>query len=153
MTRKEILPKWIRFFSWIYLLMFLAPVVFLFGLIGSSEVNFTIFGLSYEGTTSLHPIAFIITLIATLSATVAYGILWGRDWAPLLGIIYGVIGLITCGISLYLHLGIESFYIPLEPILLIPFIIILYQKKREWENYPNHDHAEQDAAGQSATAE
>ena len=115
--------------------MFMAPLVFLIGLTGIGEVSFTFFGLSYEGTTSLHPIAIAVTLIATLSAIVAYGILWGKDWAPQLGIIYGWIGLATCGIAFFLNLQAGTLYIPLEPILLIPFIISLGKKKKEWLDY------------------
>jgi len=115
--------------------MFIAPLIFLIGLSGIGEVSFTLFGLSYAGASSLHPIAMAVTSIATLSATVAYGILWGKDWAPQLGIIYGWIGLATCAFAFAWNLNNGTVRFSLEPALLIPFMITLSKKKKEWMDY------------------
>lgn len=135
MKRKEILPTWIRFFAWLHLLLFIAPLVFLVGLLDVGEMTFAFYGLEYKGPTPLHPIAVTVTLVASLSATVAYGILWGKDWAISLGIIYGWIALACCAAAVYLNYKVNFVHIPLEPLLLIPFIIVLRRRKMAWLNF------------------
>jgi len=121
MKRKEILPEWIRFFAWLFLLGFLALPIFLLGLLGTGEVSLGIFGLSYDGNSSLHPIAIWVTIIATLAGFVSYGILWGKNWAITLGVIYGWLGLATSVIALILNMKTNNFSIEIGSILLIPF--------------------------------
>lgn len=134
MKRKEILPKWIRFFSWIFLIFFIAPLVFLIGLIGGT-VDVTVFGLEYSGNTSLHPIPAWGLLLMTLAAFVAYGILWEKDWALKAGILYGWLALGTCAFAVVLRFLNDNIYIPLEPVLLIPFLVILMKRRSAWEAY------------------
>lgn len=133
--KKEIIPKWIRFFAWIFLFMYVSPLIFLIGLTGTGTVVFEGFGLSYEGNTSLHPTAVYLTILFTLSASVAHGILWGKNWALRLGIAYGWIALATCTLAFFVveNYGAKSF--PIEPIFLLPFIITLHHKKKSWEQY------------------
>lgn len=132
MKRKELLPVWIRFFAWIFLLFAMTPLFFVVGLFIPGDYNLTVFGLNYSGRTTMHPAAFYISGILTLAATLAYAILWGKKWAITLGIVYSLISLATIAYVVWEALSQSSVYIPLEPILLIPFLVILIKKKKQW---------------------
>jgi hypothetical protein len=135
--------------------MFMAPLIFLIGLTGMGIVSFGGFGLSCEGSTSLHPTAVYLTAIFTLSAAVAYGILWGKDWALKLGIVYGWMALTTCIVALFVFENYGHDYLPVEPLFLVPFIITLHRKKKAWMDYdahpPENKTVEQAGTGQPAT--
>lgn len=143
MKRKEILPKWIRFFSWIYLLGAITPLFLLLLLFGG-EVSMMMFGLEFEGTT-VQPLAVLIVILATLAASVAYGILWGKDWAIRLGILYGYIAMVACIASFFIRFQSGELYIAVEPLILIPFILKLKKSIGVWEDF-NPERAEIDSS-------
>ena len=134
--RKEILPKWIRFFAWIFLFFGIAPVIFLIGLTGKASINVTVFGLEYSGYSSLNPIVIWGTVIFSMAATVSYGILWGKSWAINLAIVYAILALSTNAFAVVFRLTKDELYIPLEPLVLIPFLVVLIRKKDEWKRFP-----------------
>ncbi len=135
MKRKEILPKWIRFFSWIFLFFAFSPLLLIAGLFIPGNYSFDAFGLSYNGTYTLNPLAFYITGIQTLASIVSYGILWGKNWAITLGIGYSFIALATAIYVILSSFNSVTTYIPLEPVFLIPFLVILVKKKQQWSDF------------------
>jgi hypothetical protein len=80
-------------------------------------------------------VAFYISGLLTLASFVSYGILWGKNWAISAGLIYGSLALLTCLAAIIIPLMNGSFYLGLEPAILIPFVIILKKKKSEWANF------------------
>ncbi len=134
--RKEILPTWIRFSAWIFLIFAITPLVFLLGLTGKMNVSMTVFGLEYSGYTSLHPVAIWITIILSMAATVSYGILWGKDWAVDSAIVYTILALATNCFAVVFRLTGNEIYIPLEPLFLIPFLVSLIRRRDRWKRYP-----------------
>lgn len=149
--RKEILPTWISFFAWIFLIFAITPLVFLLGLTGKMSVSMTVFGLEYSGYTSLHPIAIWGTIVLSMAATVSYGILWGKDWAVDLAIVYAILALATNCFAVVYRLTGNEIYIPLEPLFLIPFLVSLIRRRDRWKRFPEigaqEPHVEQVAAG------
>lgn len=138
MKRKEVLPKWIRFFAWLHLLSFVAIPVFIIGLFG--ETSLSAYAISSSGS-SLQLEAVWITLLCTLAGVVAVGILWGKGWAINVAIPYAYLATITCAVGFALSLGSDGFTIPFEPFLLIPFINILSNKSERWDNFnPEEEH-------------
>lgn len=135
MKRKEILPSWIRFFSWFFLFMSIAPVVYVTGLITGFTYNISAFGLSAEATNSYSILATYLAALLTLSAVVAYGILWGKHWALKLGLVYGIIATLTSFYAIFATFQHVGFRLPLDPLLLIPFIWVLWNKRIEWVQY------------------
>ena len=132
MKRKEILPAWIRFFSWFFLLMAITPVFYVAGLVWDFTYNITAFGLIAKETNSYSPLATYLVAILTLSAVVAYGILWGKSWAIRLGMVYGIIALVT---SFYSIASPDGAYLDLSLLFLIPFVWVLWIKRIAWEQY------------------
>ena len=132
MKRKEILPAWIRFFSWFFLLMAITPVFYVAGLVWGFTYNITAFGLIAKETNSYSPLATYLVAILTFSAVVAYGILWGKSWAIRLGMVYGIIALVT---SFYSIASPDGAYLDLSLLFLIPFVWVLWIKRIAWEQY------------------
>jgi hypothetical protein len=132
MLRKQILPAWIRFFSWIFLIFWLAPLIFLIGIFGN--INVQLHGFNYYGT-SLHPFPCFAFSVMLLYAVTAYQILWGKDKAVVLGIISGVVGLLISISAVLYAISLGNFYIALEPLIQIPFIYFLIKRKKEWEAF------------------
>jgi membrane-associated HD superfamily phosphohydrolase len=132
MKRKEILPAWIRFFSWFFLLMAVTPVIYVAGLVWGFTYNITAFGLIAKETNSYSPLATYLAAILTLSAVVAYGILWGKNWAIRLGMVYGIIALVTSFYSIY---SLDGAYLDISPLFLIPFVWVLWIKRIAWAQY------------------
>ena len=80
-------------------------------------------------------LALYVTSLLTLSSIVAYGILWGKEWAVDLGIFYGIVALITSIASMTEGINEIGIRIGAEPLFLIPFLITLYLKRREWREF------------------
>ena len=125
--RKEILPKWIRLFSWFYLIY--VPILLLSDLIIENDYGYRAFGLVSNGS-EFNLTVLLILLVLTLAVIVSYGILWGRSWAIKVGIIYSLIALIMSFSSIYLNIVSGVTQYSLEPLLLLPFLIILIKKRK-----------------------
>lgn len=129
--RKEILPKWIRLFSWFYLIY--VPILLLSDLIIENDYGYRAFGLVSNGS-EFNLTVLLILSVLTLAVIVSYGILWGRSWAIKVGIIYSLIALIMSFSSIYLNIVSGVTQYSLEPLLLLPFLIILIKKRKNWES-------------------
>lgn len=134
--RKEILPKWIRLFSWFYLIY--VPILLLSDLIIENDYGYRAFGLVSNGS-EFNLTVLLILLVLTLAVIVSYGILWGRSWAIKVGIIYSLIALIMSFSSIYLNIVSGVTQYSLEPLLLLPFLIILIKKRKNWEIWKPSD--------------
>ena len=129
--RKEILPKWIRLFSWFYLIY--VPILLLSDLIIENDYGYRAFGLVSNGS-EFNLTVLLILSVLTLAVIVSYGILWGKSWAIKVGIIYSLIALIMSFSSIYLNIVSGVTQYSLEPLLLLPFLIILIKKRKNWES-------------------
>ncbi|NQY54677.1 MAG: hypothetical protein HRT42_14030 [Campylobacteraceae bacterium] len=134
--RKEILPKWIRLFSWFYLIY--VPILLLSDLIIENDYGYRAFGLVSNGS-EFNLTVLLILSVLTLAVIVSYGILWGRSWAIKVGIIYSLIALIMSFSSIYLNIVSGVTQYSLEPLLLLPFLIILIKKRKNWEIWKPSD--------------
>lgn len=130
--RKEILPRWVRFFAWLHLLSFAAVPIFIIGIVG--EASLQAYGMGYSGS-SLQLKAIWITLLCTMAGMTTVGILWGKDWALKIGLPYAVLALITSFISFIQSFKGIGFSIPIDPFLLVPFISVMSQRYDEWINF------------------
>lgn len=115
------------------------------------NVSVSLFGLEYSGNTSLNPIPIWGLMLMTFAAFVAYGILWGKDWALNAGIVYSLLALGTCAFAIVFRFLSDNIEIPLEPILLIPFLVSLIRRRLAWREYrgygPTDDQVPSDAVG------
>jgi hypothetical protein len=127
--RRLLLPVWIRFFSWLFMLCWLVPAVVLaFAFVAPEGVTVGVFGLSHTGH-PLAPPALAIEAILLFMGITAYGLLWGRAWGLHVGLIAGVLGLVL-SVSMMVASGFAT--IRLEPLLQVPFIVTLLRLRKAW---------------------
>jgi hypothetical protein len=127
--RRLLLPGWIRFFSWLFMLCWLVPVVALvFALVSPESFKTSLFGLSYAGHPLALPALAIEGFLLFMGVT-AYGLLWGRAWGLHAGLIVGVVGLVL-SVSMMVAGGFTT--IRLEPLLQVPFIVALMRRRKAW---------------------
>ena len=112
--------------------MAITPAFYVAGLVWGFTYNITAFGLMAKETDSFSPLATYLAAILTLSAVMAYGILWGKNWAIRLGMVYGIIALVTSFYSIYSPSGA---FLDLSPLFLIPFVWVLWIKRIAWAQY------------------
>ena len=138
MKRKEILPVWIQLFSWFFLLFAISPIFFIFGLFVEGNYHIGGFGLDYNGSHTRNIVPLLITSLLTMASVVAYGLLWGKNWAIHLGIAYSILALIASLSSTTIQLVNGNIRFNLEWVLIIPFVITLLRKRKEWIDYPQN---------------
>jgi len=141
--RKYLIPKWIRFFAWIFAVICpLSTLAYLLNFILRDD-HFTssIYGLSSANIVSLASVlglaAFMIKGIA------AIGLLTEKDWAVKTAIADSVLGIILCIFSMIVNPwvthtvqgGYDKANLNLRPelLLLIPYLIIMINIKRDWQ--------------------
>jgi hypothetical protein len=130
--RKSLLPTWIRFFSWGFLIGALAiPLVFAYGIIWPDESYINIFGLSFAGPT-YHPFAILLQSLILFFGVTAYGLLWGKRWGIDAGILCGFLASvisISTTVNALLH---SRSYVEFSILLAIPFVIRLFKIRDKW---------------------
>lgn len=137
--RKKMLPSWIKFFAWMFLVMgIVAPIVIVMGLMGW-PATISLFGFSTNEPFSFTGI--VLTLVYILKAATGYGLVTQKNWAVKLALVDGIISLLLC----ILHLlgggavsteasGSFTFNrINLEIVIIIPYIYKMWKIKDEWE--------------------
>ena len=133
--RKDLLPWWIKIFSWIFLIFgAIAPLGLLFGILGNT------FEISLYGFETKEPISIIgisMILIFLFKGFTAYSLLQEKNWAIILGITDAVVGIILCSFIMIYPLIISdagmSLTFRLELLLLIPYLLKLLKIKPDWE--------------------
>ncbi len=143
--RRALLPAWIRFFSWLFLLGTLGgPIWVLNGLLFHAPVNLLLFGFHYAGY-GFDAGGFLLAIMFLFMGTAAYGLPWGRSWGLFLGLMAGVGGLFLALSSLFLA-DTPGLHIPLEPFFQVPFIVALWRRRAAWAEHAGDDPPERDAA-------
>lgn len=133
--RRDLLPWWIKMFTWIFLIISVfIPFALISGMLGYN------FQLSLYGIETDEPVSIIglsLTALMLLKGITAYGLWTEKDWAIEVGMIDATIGII---VSVFVMFGMHyideryGFMSPLrvELVLLIPFYIKLKRIKEKW---------------------
>ena len=132
--RKQLLPTWIKVFTWIFLVISVfAPIALILGMVGY-ETQLAIYGLETNEALSSIGVAVISLLI--IKGITSIGFLKETDWAIKLGIIDAIFGIAICiSIMIYSLVNAEvHFSFRLELLLLLPYLFKLAKIKSEWEN-------------------
>lgn len=135
LRRRQLLPWWVKVFSWIFMLV---------GVIGVISLPFAAFGmtfnLSFYGIETNEPLSFTGLLVISLfiiKGFTAYSLWFEKDWAITLGYIDAVIGMVICLIVMwvapYFMEGFESEF-KVELIFLLAFVFLLKKKQSQWVN-------------------
>jgi len=131
--RRDLLPLWIKFFTWIYLIFGVSGLILLVIGLFFNEVNLSIYGIASDRIYSTYGILIIVLFI--FNGIIAYGLWCEKDWGPKLGIIGAIIGI---GICSYIMLiipflyGSRNFTIRIELIILIPYLLKLQKLQKIW---------------------
>jgi hypothetical protein len=141
--RKDLLPKWVRFFCWIFLVAgVLTPVLPMVGLFSSMQARFSLFGWEHFGS-PLDLYSLLITAYLVLSGMAAFGLLWGKRWGWAAGMTVGILGLTLALGYMVVHSplveskGGYGFRFRLEPFFQIPFIVVLWRRRSSWLSRTN----------------
>ncbi|MFV1922243.1 MAG: hypothetical protein ACMZ63_06545 [Methylotenera sp.] len=128
--RKSLLPKWIKFFGWLFIIIsVLIPINIILTPFLDLEMSYEIFGLIYVGS-GFDLMALVIQLLIIFTGFSAYSLLFGKDWGVNICLINGYLGLVLCITSMILS-GFTMFR--LEPIIQIPYLIKLHKIKKDWD--------------------
>jgi hypothetical protein len=88
--RRKLLPKWIRFFCWIFIIFLGAPIILVVGLF-VGDMNYNLFGVSYYGP-ALSALPIVMMLVLMIHGGAAYGLISGKRWAVDIGILCALTG-------------------------------------------------------------
>ncbi len=131
-SRKKLIPLWIKIFAWIFIVFgLLTPIALIAGIIMH---NFALSLYGLEANTPYSIIGALIIFLFMFKGIVAYGLLKREDWAIKFGIIDAVLGIIICiAIMIYPAFSNNQFMFRLELVGLIPYLIKLLKIKDEWQ--------------------
>jgi len=136
-NRYLLLPKWIRFFSWIFLFIGCGvTAIELLGFIFNFGGNLMLFGLQYSGPLRNPTAATFGGVFAFLGYT-AYLLLWGKKEGRKAGLASGYIGIALCSLATVAAFIRGTLHIPFEPFFQIPFVIALHRLRGRWEEEHN----------------
>jgi hypothetical protein len=143
--RKLLLPKWVRFFCWIFLVAgVLTPVLPIVGLFSAMQAKFSLFGWEHYGS-PLDLYSLLVTAYFVSSGIAAFGLLWGKRWGWAAGMTVGILGLTLALGYMVAHppwVATQDGYgfrFRLEPFFQIPFIVVLWRRRSSWLSQTNGD--------------
>lgn len=141
--RKKLIPKWIKFFGWLFLIMgaavFIVPIFWVFN---KESMHFMLFGLEHYGS-PFEPTALLISALLLFNSIAAYGLLFAKDWGVKVCMAAGWVVLGICVLTMaYGLFALNELYIRLELIVLIPYLLKLREIAPRWMSVANgHDQA------------
>ena len=130
-SRKALIPLWIKIFSWIFIVFGAITPLALVGGIMMHNFALSLYGL--DANTPYSVIGGLLTVLYLFKGIVAFGILRREDWAVNFGIIDAVLGIIICVFLTIYPLGVSNqLSFRLELLALIPYLVKLLKIKDQW---------------------
>ena len=134
--RRDLLPKWIKFFIWVFF-VFAAfiPLILILPPLGVSVGDISLYGLSSTNPYSITGL--IVVLLFALKGAVSYGLWTEQKWGVDLARLDGTIGIIVCVIVMLVLPFLNSenginISFRLEILLLIPYLWKMRGINLEW---------------------
>ncbi|REC43620.1 hypothetical protein [Chryseobacterium sp. 5_R23647] len=111
--RRNLLPIWIKVFIWLFFAFgFIGILILAFGFF-MGKFNLSLYGLETDKAYSL--MGFFLTALFILKGIVSYGLWFEQDWGIKIAKIDAIIGLVVCGISMFvLPFFTKNFYYDLK---------------------------------------
>ena len=129
-VRWELLPWWVKLFSWMFLAFGgLALVVLAFGWAVDREMEFAVFGLEASGL-PYDAVPLLVAVLLIAHGVAAYGLLWARSWGVIGGLMCASAAVSVCLVTMAQQAGLSFRG---ELILEVPFVWKLLRIRREWE--------------------
>ena len=127
--RKNLIPKWIKFFGWIFIVFgVLAPIAGVMSIIFGVEGEFALYGLNGFGSV-LSPIALTVLVLFAAHGICAYGLLFAKQWGVISCLILGYISIAICLLTMLVG---DELNIRIELLVLIPYLMTLHKIKKQW---------------------
>lgn len=129
-SRRSLLPTWIKVFAWIFLI---TGVINVFGVLMSFfglNIQLGLYGI--ETFTGMGILSITVQLLFLLKGIVALGLWYGKGWALNLALIDGVIGIVICIAVILLEAIGGELTFRLEILFLIPYMMKMYTMKDDW---------------------
>lgn len=133
--RRSLLPTWIKFFIWFFMIAgALAPLSFFAALLGST-FQISLYGLQSEEPLSL--LGIFVLFLFILKGIVAYSLWSEKDSSINLGMADAIIGILVCTYMMCVSpfLASNSGYVlsfRLELLALIPYLLRLIRIRVQW---------------------
>lgn len=131
--RRELLPWWIKTFSWLFLLTGVLSLISL--LLGFTHFKPDLAIYGFESNEPFSLFGLMVISIGLLKGYTAYSLLFGKDYAILIGKVDAIIGIILTSITMialpFLQDGFRVTF-RFELLLLIPFLIKLKGIEKDW---------------------
>lgn len=134
--RRDLLPRWIKFFVWVFLVVgIIVPVCLVFGAFGMT-VDLALYGL--ETIYPLSPLGLFITGLFALKGIVAFSLWTEKTWAIKSGIVDAILGITTCLFLMFILplisdvIGFRTSF-RMELLFLIPYLWKMITIKTPWE--------------------
>ena len=124
--RRKLLPWWIRFFCWVF--MIFGVLAFFCLLLGFTSFKPALGFYGFESTEPFSAIGLAVIFVGILKGFAAYGLWFEKDYAVKIGKADAYIGILMCILAMTMPslTGVEGgFTFRLELLLLIPFLIKL----------------------------
>jgi len=127
-NRTGLLPWWIRYCNWIFILGIIAvPSVLITSLLGSDKLYLAAYGLSARDFFT--PTGIVLSIALLYNAFTAYALLTENDWAIDVAIVDALMGIALCTYSMSATPGLFRY----ELIPLVFFLIKLFDIRTAWE--------------------
>lgn len=134
--RRKLLPWWIKFFTWMFMLMgAISPLVLIAGFFGVSA-DLAAFGLETNNPISIVGVFLIVTF--AFFGVIGFGLWTEKPWAVRLAKIGALYGIAVCVFMMAIYPFLTAstgihINIRLELILLVPYFYKLRKIQKSWE--------------------
>jgi hypothetical protein len=135
-SRRKLLPVWIKVFVWIFMIMgVIVPLAVVYSLTGAT-FQISLYGL--ESNTALNTVGAIALTLFLLKGIAAFALWTEKAWAVDIAIVDAIIGIIVCLFVMMVYPFIDdiegfTINIRLELLLLIPYLLKLQKIKPLWK--------------------
>ena len=134
--RRALLPAWIRFFTWFFMISAVASTLSAVFILIANQFGISTFVSVKVVSSFVETITGILFLTKTLTA---YGLWFQKNWAVDLGISDAVVHIAFCVFMLFSQqLTGFSNQLRLELLILIPYLVKLIQIKPRWDKLSQH---------------
>ena len=134
LNRRQLLPWWVKTFSWIFMVLgAIAVVGFVAAVSFGSEYPISLYGL--QTTEPMSALGSMLIAMFILKAAAGFGLWFEKDWAITISVVDAVIGIGVClfvmvAVPIMESTGFRSFR--LELIFLVLYLVKVIRLKPQW---------------------
>lgn len=133
--RRDLLPWWIKVCCWFFMFFGILSIACL--ILGFTDIKPALAFYGFESNEPFSLNGIIVISVGVIKGITAFSLWFAKDFAIKLGKIDAIIGIIICGISMFVLPFLQDGFIlniRLELLLLIPFLLKLNKIQKEWDD-------------------